>query len=79
MISTRSKQMVATMRINSLDKILQLIPSLNYPDTKRLNNSVKEKLDGDTVGKVIAEREQSALSLQGLQENLLLFDRYASV
>ncbi len=47
------------MGINNLDKILQLIPSLNYADTKRLNNFVKEKLDGDTVGKVIAEREQT--------------------
>ncbi|MEZ8307409.1 IS1 family transposase [Vibrio splendidus] len=47
------------MGIKSLDKILQLVPSLNYADTKRLNNSVKEKLNGDTVGKVIAEREQT--------------------
>ncbi|MGR5096971.1 IS1595 family transposase [Vibrio maritimus] len=47
------------MGINNLDTILQLIPTLNYVDTKRLNNSVKEKLDGDTVGKVIAEREQT--------------------
>ncbi|WP_243975142.1 transposase-like zinc-binding domain-containing protein [Vibrio natriegens] len=44
--------------INCLDKILQLIPSLNFADTKRLKNSVKEKLDSDIVGKVIAEREQ---------------------
>ncbi|EGS6496987.1 TPA: IS1595 family transposase [Vibrio parahaemolyticus] len=47
------------MGINNLDKILQLIPTLNYADTKRLNNSVKGKLDEDTVGKVIAEREQT--------------------
>jgi hypothetical protein len=57
MIPARSTKMAARMGINNLDKILQLIPSLNYADTKRLNNSVREKLDGDTVGKVIAERE----------------------
>lgn len=46
------------MRNMALDSILQLIPSLNYADTKRLNYSVKQKLDSDIVGKVIAEREE---------------------
>ena len=45
------------MKNKPLCSILQLIPSLNYADTKRINNSVKQKLDADVVGKVIAERE----------------------
>ena len=46
------------MKNIALDSILQLIPSLSYVDTKRLNYSVKQKLDSDIVGKVVAEREQ---------------------
>ena len=45
------------MKNIALDSILQLIPSLNYVDTKRLNHTVKQKLDLDIVGRVIAERE----------------------
>lgn len=45
------------MKNMALDHILQLIPALSYTDTKRLNNTVKQKLDSDIVGKVIADRE----------------------
>lgn len=45
------------MKNMALDSILQLIPDLNYTDTKRLNHTVKQKLDADIVGKVIADRE----------------------
>ena len=45
------------MKNIELDVILQAIPSLSYVDTKRLNNTVKLKLDSDVVGKVIADRE----------------------
>ncbi len=45
------------MKNIALDSILQLIPELSYIDTKRLNNTVKQKLDSDIVGKVIADRE----------------------
>lgn len=42
----------------ALDKILQAIPSLSYTNAKRLNTTVKKKLDSDVVGKVIAAREE---------------------
>lgn len=45
------------MKNIALDSILQLIPDLSYIETKRLNNTVKQKLDSDIVGKVIADRE----------------------
>ncbi|TQL31872.1 InsA-like protein [Vibrio crassostreae] len=47
------------MKNKALEAILQLIPSLNYADTKRLNHSVKHKLDSDIVGKAIAEGEDN--------------------
>jgi transposase-like protein len=36
-----------------------MIPSLNYADTKRLNSSIKDKLNSDVVGKVISDREDT--------------------
>ncbi|MCG3884433.1 hypothetical protein I3271_07000 [Photobacterium leiognathi] len=42
----------------ALNKILEAIPSLSYIDAKRLNTTVKKRLDSDAVGKVIADREE---------------------